>query len=143
MLFCSFEQLCINYANENIQQYFVRHIFKLEQEEYLNEGISWTHIKFQDNQEVLDLIAHHPLNVLALIDEESRFPKGSDESFLNKLNNRHALTPNYVCAMSTVEKVGCPLRFVVLSSFISRLKLSMGLACGKEEPLQPLTNTQR
>ncbi|BHF57303.1 Unconventional myosin-VIIa [Sparganum proliferum] len=100
----SFEQLCINYANENIQQYFVRHIFKLEQEEYLAENINWTHINFQDNQEVLDLIAYRPLNILSLIDEESRFPQGTDESFLNKLNSRHSNTPNYVRALSTAEK---------------------------------------
>uniref|UniRef100_A0A0X3P9S8 Myosin-VIIa n=1 Tax=Schistocephalus solidus TaxID=70667 RepID=A0A0X3P9S8_SCHSO len=100
----SFEQLCINYANENIQQYFVRHIFKLEQEEYLAENINWTHINFQDNQEVLDLIAYRPLNILSLIDEESRFPQGTDESFLNKLNSRHSNTPNYVRSLSTAEK---------------------------------------
>ncbi|KAL5971614.1 Myosin-VIIa [Taenia solium] len=99
----SFEQLCINYANENIQQYFVRHIFKLEQDEYLTEGINWTHIKFRDNHEVLDLIAHQPLNVLALVDEESRFPRGSDASFLNKLNARHSTTPNFIRALSSAE----------------------------------------
>ncbi|KAH9285959.1 Myosin-VIIa [Echinococcus granulosus] len=99
----SFEQLCINYANENIQQYFVRHIFKLEQDEYLTEGINWTHIRFRDNHEVLDLIAHQPLNVLALVDEESRFPRGSDESFLNKLNARHSTTPNFIRALSSAE----------------------------------------
>ncbi|KAL5112725.1 hypothetical protein TcWFU_008437 [Taenia crassiceps] len=99
----SFEQLCINYANENIQQYFVQHIFKLEQDEYLTEGINWTHIRFRDNHEVLDLIAHQPLNVLALVDEESRFPRGSDESFLNKLNARHSTTPNFIRALSSAE----------------------------------------
>ncbi|VDO00789.1 unnamed protein product [Rodentolepis nana] len=99
----SFEQLCINYANENIQQYFVRHIFKLEQDEYLAEGINWTHINFRDNQDVLDLIAHQPLNVLALVDEESRFPKGSDTSFLSKLNARHGEANNYIRPLSTVE----------------------------------------
>lgn len=75
MLFCSFEQLCINFANEKLQQFFVGHIFKLEQKEYLKEDIVWKNIKFSDNQNILDLLAGKPCNVLALIDEESHFPK--------------------------------------------------------------------
>lgn len=80
----SFEQLCINYANEQLQQFFVEHIFKMEQEEYLKEGVMWKNISFTDNQSTLDLLAIQPLNLLALIDEETQFPKVQDTGF--KLN---------------------------------------------------------
>lgn len=58
-----------------MQQFFVQHIFKLEQQEYNHEHISWQHIEFVDNQDALDLIATKQLNIMALIDEESKFPK--------------------------------------------------------------------
>ncbi|EGD80527.1 myosin-VIIa [Salpingoeca rosetta] len=85
----SFEQLCINFCNENLQQFFVQHIFKLEQLEYDKEGINWSKIDFQDNQPVLDMIAEKPMNILALVDEEAKFPKGTDESMLTKLHQHH------------------------------------------------------
>ncbi|XP_011484715.1 unconventional myosin-VIIa [Oryzias latipes] len=96
----SFEQLCINYANEKLQQFFVGHIFKLEQEEYMKEGIVWNNIKFSDNQNVLDLLADKPCNVFALIDEESQFPKGTDLTFLTKLNQHHRREKTYVASQS-------------------------------------------
>ncbi|ELT99384.1 hypothetical protein CAPTEDRAFT_226057 [Capitella teleta] len=92
----SFEQMCINYANENLQQFFVRHIFKLEQEEYNNEAISWSHIEFVDNQEALDMIAMKPMNIIALVDEESHFPRGSDATLLSKLHQKHGSNKNYL-----------------------------------------------
>ncbi|XP_071164800.1 myosin-VIIa-like isoform X4 [Mytilus edulis] len=92
----SFEQLCINYANENLQQFFVQHIFKLEQEEYNNEGISWKHIEFIDNQDTLDLIGAKPMNIISLVDEESKFPKGTDQTMLNKLHQQHGTNKNYI-----------------------------------------------
>ncbi|KAM6963110.1 unconventional myosin-VIIb [Aplochiton taeniatus] len=85
----SFEQLCINFANEQLQQFFVKHVFKLEQEEYARENIVWKHIDYNDNQATLDVLANKPLNVLALIDEESNFPKGTDTTMLNKMNQTH------------------------------------------------------
>lgn len=99
----SFEQLCINYANENLQQFFVKHIFKLEQEQYEKEGITWTNINYVDNQENLDLIGQKPMNVLSLIDEESRFPKGTDLTLLSKLHNNHSNKNSYITPKSTHE----------------------------------------
>ncbi|EJF62548.1 P-loop containing nucleoside triphosphate hydrolase protein [Dichomitus squalens] len=83
----SFEQFSINYANEKLQQEFNQHVFKLEQEEYIREKINWTFIDFSDNQPCIDVI-EGKLGVMALLDEESRLPSGTDQSFLQKLNNQ-------------------------------------------------------
>uniref|UniRef100_A0A3Q0RF94 Myosin VIIBb n=1 Tax=Amphilophus citrinellus TaxID=61819 RepID=A0A3Q0RF94_AMPCI len=96
----SFEQLCINFANEKLQQFFVGHIFKLEQKEYLKQGVVWDNINFSDNQSVLDLLAGIPCNVLALIDEESHFPKGTDATMLKKMNQQYKDNKNYIGARS-------------------------------------------
>ncbi|BFF95665.1 myosin-VIIa [Drosophila madeirensis] len=97
----SFEQLCINYANENLQQFFVGHIFKMEQDEYQNEHINWQHIEFQDNQQILDLIGMKPMNLMSLIDEESKFPKGTDNTLLEKLHVQHGNRSIYVKGKTT------------------------------------------
>ncbi|KAG0201484.1 Myosin type-2 heavy chain 1 [Mortierella sp. GBA30] len=80
----SFEQFCINYANEKLQQEFNQHVFKLEQEEYVREQIDWKFIEFSDNQACIEMI-EGKLGVLSLLDEESRLPSGSDQSWCNKL----------------------------------------------------------
>lgn len=80
----SFEQFCINYANEKLQQEFNAHVFKLEQEEYIREKIDWTFIDYSDNQPTIDLI-EGKLGILSLLDEESRMPSGSDANFVQKL----------------------------------------------------------
>uniref|UniRef100_A0A8B9RGA2 Si:ch73-194h10.2 n=1 Tax=Astyanax mexicanus TaxID=7994 RepID=A0A8B9RGA2_ASTMX len=92
----SFEQLCINFANEQLQQFFVKHVFKLEQEEYARENIVWTHIEYSDNQRTLDILAVRSLNILSLIDEESHFPKGTDSTLLNKLDKTHSKSTIYI-----------------------------------------------
>ena len=69
----SFEQFCINYANENLHFYFNQHIFKLEQEEYKKEGIVWRNIEYIDNTACLDLFNKKPSGLLHLLDEESKF----------------------------------------------------------------------
>ncbi|XP_047333889.1 myosin-2-like [Impatiens glandulifera] len=91
----SFEQLCINYANERLQQHFTRHLFKLEQEEYDFEGIDWTKVAFVDNQECLDLFEKKPIGLLSLLDEESKFPKATDLTFGNKLKQHLSNNPHF------------------------------------------------
>lgn len=81
----SFEQFCINFANEKLQQHFNEHVFKMEQEEYQKEAINWSYIEFIDNQDVLDLIEKKPIGVIALLDEACMFPKSTHETFTNKL----------------------------------------------------------
>lgn len=88
----SFEQFCINYANERLQQHFNRHLFKLEQEEYIQDGIDWAKVDFDDNQDCLSLFEKKPLGLLSLLDEESTFPNGTDLTFANKLKQH--LGPN-------------------------------------------------
>uniref|UniRef100_A0A669D938 Methyl-CpG binding domain protein 3b n=1 Tax=Oreochromis niloticus TaxID=8128 RepID=A0A669D938_ORENI len=84
----SFEQFCINYANEKLQQQFNRHVFHLEQEEYIREELAWSRIEFSDNQQCIDLIEGQ-LGMFDLLDEECRMPKGSDESWVRKLYDQH------------------------------------------------------
>ncbi|XP_076051638.1 dilute class unconventional myosin isoform X4 [Oratosquilla oratoria] len=83
----SFEQFCINYANEKLQQQFNQHVFKLEQEEYVKEQIEWEFISFYDNQPCIDLI-ETKLGILDLLDEECRMPKGTDQSWVEKLYSK-------------------------------------------------------
>ncbi|KAI8093452.1 P-loop containing nucleoside triphosphate hydrolase protein [Halteromyces radiatus] len=88
----SFEQFCINYANEKLQQQFNQHVFKLEQEEYVREEINWKFIEFSDNQKCIEMI-EAKMGILSLLDEESRLPSGTDQAFCNKLYQTFASPP--------------------------------------------------
>ncbi|KAJ8576817.1 hypothetical protein ON010_g2391 [Phytophthora cinnamomi] len=81
----SFEQLCINFANETLQQQFNDYVFKAEQREYESQGVDWKYIEFCDNQDCVNLISQRPTGILSLIDEECVMPKGSDTTLASKL----------------------------------------------------------
>ncbi|KAF1553675.1 Unconventional myosin-IXb, partial [Eudyptula albosignata] len=85
----SFEQFCINYANEQLQYYFNQHIFKLEQEEYKSEGITWHNIDYTDNVACIHLISKKPTGLFYLLDEESNFPHATNQTLLAKFKQQH------------------------------------------------------
>ncbi|KAI4879537.1 hypothetical protein NFI96_026397, partial [Prochilodus magdalenae] len=87
--FNSLEQLCINFTNEKLQQFFNHHMFVLEQEEYKKEGIDWEFIDFgMDLAACIELI-EKPMGIFSILEEECMFPKATDTSFTNKLYDQH------------------------------------------------------
>ncbi|XP_021706795.1 myosin heavy chain, muscle-like isoform X2 [Aedes aegypti] len=87
--FNGFEQLCINFTNEKLQQFFNHHMFVLEQEEYKKEGINWAFIDFgMDLLACVELI-EKPMGILSILEEESMFPKATDQTFVEKLITNH------------------------------------------------------
>ncbi|KAM9337638.1 myosin-7-like [Symphorus nematophorus] len=94
--FNTFEQLCINYTNEKLQQFFNHHMFVLEQEEYKKEGIVWEFIDFgMDLAACIELI-EKPMGIMSILEEECMFPKASDSSFKAKLYDNHlGKSPNF------------------------------------------------
>ncbi|XP_075064108.1 unconventional myosin-Vc isoform X1 [Mixophyes fleayi] len=111
----SFEQFCINYANEKLQQQFNLHVFKLEQEEYMKEDIPWTLIDFYDNQSVIDLI-EAKMGILELLDEECLLPQGTDENWLQKLYN------NYIKKNPLFEKPRMSNRSFIIQHFADKVE---------------------
>uniref|UniRef100_A0A7N8WKF0 Myosin IXA n=1 Tax=Mastacembelus armatus TaxID=205130 RepID=A0A7N8WKF0_9TELE len=85
----SFEQFCINFANERLQHYFNQHTFKLEQEEYRAEGISWRNIDYIDNTGCINLISKKPTALFHLLDEECNFPQATNQTLLDKFKRQH------------------------------------------------------
>ncbi|XP_054627652.1 unconventional myosin-IXAa isoform X3 [Dunckerocampus dactyliophorus] len=85
----SFEQFCINFANERLQHYFNQHTFKLEQEEYRAEGISWRNIEYIDNTGCISLISKKPTALFHLLDEECNFPQATNQTLLDKFKRQH------------------------------------------------------
>uniref|UniRef100_A0A6I8Q197 Myosin XVA n=1 Tax=Xenopus tropicalis TaxID=8364 RepID=A0A6I8Q197_XENTR len=93
--FNSFEQLCINYANEYLQFFFNKIIFKEEQEEYIREQIDWREISFSDNQACIDIISQKPHGILRILDDQSCFPQATDHTFLQKCHYHHGTNDLY------------------------------------------------
>ena len=86
----SFEQLCINFANEVLQQQFNMYIFVLEQQEYLAEELEWSVISFRDNQPVIDLVTKKPTGLLIMLEEQGMLArKANNDALLTAYHNTH------------------------------------------------------
>jgi myosin-5 len=97
----SFEQLCINFTNEALQQQFNAFIFKLEQAEYESEEIEWAFISFPDNQDCLDTIQQKKTGILAMLDDECRLPKGSDRNWAQRMFDQWLPEKNQITSENT------------------------------------------
>ena len=91
----SFEQLCINFCNEALQQQFNQYVFKQEQAEYQSEGIEWSFIIFPDNQDVLDLIEKKHDGILSILDEQNLIPQCTDQSFARTVYEKCTEHPRF------------------------------------------------
>ncbi|XP_041804694.1 unconventional myosin-IXb isoform X2 [Chelmon rostratus] len=111
----SFEQLCINYTNEKMQYYINQHIFKLEQEDYVSEGITWQNIDYSDNSGCIQLIDEKSTGLFDLLDKESNLPQATDETLLDKLKQQHQDNPFFIPSSNT------ELTFVI-QHFAGRVK---------------------
>ncbi|VDK73468.1 unnamed protein product [Onchocerca ochengi] len=100
--FNSFEQFCINYANEKLQQQFCQHVFKLEQSEYEQEEIDWIRIDFYDNQPCIDLIEGKP-GIIDYLDEQCKIGHGTDRDWLEKLRACQSLKKKQHFQLSKIK----------------------------------------
>merc|ERR1719434_77439 len=156
-----FEQICINYVNEKLQQFFNQHMFTLEQEMYVREGLDWSNVDFgMDLQKCIDMF-EKPMAFLAIFEEESLFPKATDATFAEKLmtnllgkwtqfakpNPRpdpdaHFAVIHYAATVSYnltgwLEKNKDPLNDTIVE-LIKNGGNSLAIECFKDHPGQPL-----
>ena len=92
----SFEQLCINYANERLQQFFNNSLFKLEQDEYVKEKIDWSKINFKDNKDIIELIDNNSKSIFSLLDSEAILKNTDDKKFRDNVYNHLTGNPHLV-----------------------------------------------
>jgi len=92
----TYEQLCINFANEKLQQFFLKFIFKAEEDLYRDENVAWTRIEYQDNQGCIDLIEKSPTGIKRLLDEACKKPNGTDVMFCDSVYQTHRRNDNYM-----------------------------------------------
>ena len=124
----SFEQLCINYTNETLQQQFNQFVFKLEQSEYQKEQISWSFIEFPDNQDCLDLIEHKQNGILAVLDDVCKLGQASDEKFANRLYKLLESNPRFTAnKKQRIDLVFCVTHYAgpveyLTTSFVEKNK---------------------
>ena len=156
-----FEQICINFCNEKLQQFFNQHMFVLEQEEYVREGIEWKNVDFgMDLQKCIDMF-EKPMGLLAILEEESLFPKATDQTFTAKLHenllgkcenfqkaspkpdpNAHFAVVHYAATVSYnltgwLEKNKDPLNDTIVELFKNGSN-SLLVKCFADHPGQPL-----
>merc|ERR1719266_2500586 len=159
--FNTFEQICINYVNEKLQQFFNQHMFTLEQEEYVKEGLDWANVDFgMDLQKCIDMF-EKPMALLAIFEEESLFPKATDQTFAEKLHSNllgkwanfakanprpdpdaHFAVIHYAATVSYnltgwLEKNKDPLNDTIVE-MIKNGTNSLAIACFADHPGQPL-----
>ena len=99
-----FEQISINFVNEKLQQFFNHHMFVVEQEEYVAEGIDWAMVDFGMDLAATIIMFEKPLGIWAILEEESLFPKATDKSFEDKLKTGLGKLPNFVKPQSKTDK---------------------------------------
>merc|ERR1719312_1533656 len=156
-----FEQNCINYVNEKLQQFFNQHMFTLEQEEYVREGLDWANVDFgMDLQKCIDMF-EKPMGLLAVFEEESLFPKATDQTFCEKLHTNllgkwpnfakpnprpdpdaHLAVIHYAATVSYnltswLEKNKDPLNDTIVE-MIKNGSNSLAIQCFADHPGQPL-----